>query len=150
MTIDELLVRWAAVRAGLLATAGKFTEADLDYVPVAGGNSVAQLLLHIAHEEEGEIRYGITRELAEWPPAFTHTEYPILERILAALEDTHGRTERWLRTLTDADLERTISAPWGQEYRLADMLWHVLEHEIHHRGELSLILGLLGREGLDA
>jgi uncharacterized damage-inducible protein DinB len=30
------------------------------------------------------------------------------------------------------------------------MLWHVVEHEIHHRGELSLILGLLGREGLDA
>jgi uncharacterized damage-inducible protein DinB len=29
------------------------------------------------------------------------------------------------------------------------IIWHVLEHEIHHRGELSLILGLLGREGLD-
>jgi uncharacterized damage-inducible protein DinB len=25
----------------------------------------------------------------------------------------------------------------------------VLEHEVHHRGELSLIHGLLGREGLD-
>jgi len=25
-----------------------------------------------------------------------------------------------------------------------------MEHEIHHRGELSLILGLFGREGLDA
>jgi len=30
------------------------------------------------------------------------------------------------------------------------MLMHTLEHEIHHRGELSLILGLLGRKGLDA
>jgi uncharacterized damage-inducible protein DinB len=29
------------------------------------------------------------------------------------------------------------------------VIWHVLEHEIHHRGELSLIHGLLGREGLD-
>ena len=31
-----------------------------------------------------------------------------------------------------------------------DMLWHVLEHEIHHRAELSLTLGLLGHEGLNA
>jgi len=30
------------------------------------------------------------------------------------------------------------------------MLWHTIEHEIHHRGELSLTLGLLGRAGLDA
>ncbi|MCE5207568.1 MAG: DinB family protein [Chloroflexi bacterium] len=30
------------------------------------------------------------------------------------------------------------------------MLRHTLEHEIHHRGELSLTLGLLGHKGLDA
>jgi uncharacterized damage-inducible protein DinB len=30
------------------------------------------------------------------------------------------------------------------------MVWHVMEHEIHHRGELSLLLGMLGHEGLDA
>jgi uncharacterized damage-inducible protein DinB len=30
------------------------------------------------------------------------------------------------------------------------MILHVIEHEIHHRGELSLKLGLLDREGLDA
>jgi uncharacterized damage-inducible protein DinB len=30
------------------------------------------------------------------------------------------------------------------------MIGHLIEHEIHHRGELSLILGLLGREGLNA
>jgi uncharacterized damage-inducible protein DinB len=33
---------------------------------------------------------------------------------------------------------------------MLEMLGHILEHEIHHRGELSLILGLLGREGLNA
>ena len=30
------------------------------------------------------------------------------------------------------------------------MIEHMIDHEIHHRGELSLILGLLGREGLNA
>jgi uncharacterized damage-inducible protein DinB len=50
----------------------------------------------------------------------------------------------------DEDLEIEIEAQWGETYPLIDMIWHVMEHEIHHRGELSLILGLLGREGLDA
>jgi uncharacterized damage-inducible protein DinB len=30
------------------------------------------------------------------------------------------------------------------------MISHLLEHEIHHRSELSLILGMLGTDGLDA
>jgi uncharacterized damage-inducible protein DinB len=32
---------------------------------------------------------------------------------------------------------------------LRSIIWHVLEHEIHHRGELSILIGLLGREGLE-
>jgi uncharacterized damage-inducible protein DinB len=30
------------------------------------------------------------------------------------------------------------------------LLGHVLEHEVHHRAELSLILGMRGKQGLDA
>lgn len=60
------------------------------------------------------------------------------------------RTESYLRTLQDADLEREVVTPWYKRYTLSAMCWHVLEHEIHHRGELSFILGLLGHEGLNA
>ena len=37
----------------------------------------------------------------------------------------------------------------GETFSLQWIIWHVLEHEIHHRGELSFILGTLGRTGLD-
>jgi uncharacterized damage-inducible protein DinB len=30
------------------------------------------------------------------------------------------------------------------------MIDHIMEHEVHHRAELSLILGKLGREGFNA
>ena len=33
--------------------------------------------------------------------------------------------------------------------KLGWIIWHVLEHRSPHRGELWLILGLLGRDGLD-
>ncbi len=69
---------------------------------------------------------------------------------LSPMTEGNQRSESYLRTLNDADLDREIVTPWDQKYTLADMLWHLLEHEIHHRAELSLMLGLLGHEGLNA
>jgi uncharacterized damage-inducible protein DinB len=150
MNLNQLISRWKQVRAGLLTTIRSFSDEELAYAPYAGGWSVAQLMLHIAHEENGEIRYGITGELTAWPPEYRREDYPSIDAIEALLTQVHDRTEAYLETLNDADLERVINAPWGNSYPLTDMLWHVLEHEIHHRGELSLLLGLLGHEGLDA
>lgn len=150
MLVHEFIARWGHVRAGLLSTIEKFSEEELSYVPVQGGYSVAQLILHIAQEEAGEICYAITRELAEWPPVFPPEQYSSIESLITVLDEVHEHTESFLRTLKDADLGREIITPWDEQYILGDMLWHVLEHEIHHRGELSLTLGLLGHEGLDA
>lgn len=150
MKISELLDHWSRVREGLLATARKFSNADIEYVPFPNGYAVAQLLLHIAHEEAIEVQYGILREASEMPPAFSEAEYDTLDKIEAVLNETHTRTERFLQTLNDEDMDREIEAPWGARGTLSDFLWHVLEHEIHHRGELSLLLGLLGKQGLDA
>jgi uncharacterized damage-inducible protein DinB len=52
--------------------------------------------------------------------------------------------------MTDEALAAEVELAWGGTARPVDMLWHVIEHEVHHRGELSLLLGLLGRQGLDA
>jgi uncharacterized damage-inducible protein DinB len=150
MQVDEIVSHWATVRAGLLDTASKFSAADIEYVPFPEGYSVAQLLLHIAHEEVIEVHYGIMRELVEVPAPFPEQEYNSLERIEDVLKETHAKTEAYLRTLTDKDMDTRVETPWGTQDTRSNLLWHVLEHEIHHRGELSLMLGLLGKRGLDA
>jgi uncharacterized damage-inducible protein DinB len=150
MRINELIAHWEEVRAGLLTAIRKFSTQELDYVPFAGAYSVAQLILHIAHEEEGEVRYGITRELPVWPGEFTRSQCPSLEDMITLLTEVHQRTIDYLKTLQDAHFDLEITTPWGQKYTLANTFWHVIEHEIHHRGELSFILGLLGHKGLDA
>src|SRR5215213_6663348 len=100
MNAAELIRRWERVHAGLLTTIGKFADGELDYVPVAGGFSVAQLILHIAHEEQGEIHHGITHELAEWPAAFPRAEYRSVAALATVVGAVHARTETYLRTLT--------------------------------------------------
>jgi len=114
MTVNELITRWELVRSGLLSTIEKFSEKELDYVPVQNGYSVAQLILHIAHEEEGEIRYGITLELPGWPTEFSHTQYPSLMDLVSILTEVHQRTESYLRTLHDTDLEQKNVTPWDK------------------------------------
>ena len=147
---DLLLSNWAEVRAGLLATIDKFSDDELSSHPVPRAYSVAETMLHIANEEDGEIRFGITRELSEFPPPFDAQRYRDKPAIIGLLSDVHARTVTYLQGLNDGDLDGTVETPWDETHRQIELLWHVIEHEIHHRGELSLILGLLGRDGLDA
>jgi uncharacterized damage-inducible protein DinB len=150
LTASRLLESWTRVRAGLITTIEKFQERDLDFVPFPGSFSVRQIILHIAQEEYGEVQYGITRTIGAFPPAYEDAEYPTVASLQGLLDQVHDQTLLFLDGISDSDLERNVEAGWGGSYPLADMLGHVIEHEVHHRGELSLIHGLLGRDGLDA
>jgi uncharacterized damage-inducible protein DinB len=145
-----MIMHWENVRAGLLQTIDKFLDADLDFKPYPTGWSVRQIMLHIAHEEYGEFNYGILQTLDSFPPEYNLRDYPTIASIRALLEAVHAPVLDYLKTLPEDDLDRIIATPWGARYRLIEMMGHLLEHEIHHRAELSLTLGLLGREGLDA
>jgi uncharacterized damage-inducible protein DinB len=145
-----LLARWENVRAGLLAIIEKLGDNDLSFMSYPGAWSVQRLLLHIAQEEHGEFGYGITQTLTEFPPDYSPERYPTLATITALLAEVHAETTQYLNALSADDLERVIITPWGARAQLIELFDHIVEHEIHHRGELSLILGMLGREGLDA
>ena len=126
-----------------------FQEDELNFKPFESAWSVGEILLHIANAEEGWFRYAVTRELDEWPSGHTVENYPTFESINVLLKEVHTRTESFLSGLDPEDYHRMIGLPWNEQIHLGWIIWHVLEHEIHHRGELSLILGLLGREGLE-
>ena len=66
-----------------------------------------------------------------------------------ALAIVHQYTLQYLESLTVDDAEKVITVPWGETIPLPWIIRHVVEHEIHHRGELSVILGMFGREWLD-
>ena len=150
MYLQYLLSHWANVRASLVETIDKFLDDELDFKPFPTSWPVRQLMLHLAQEENGEFNYGITQTLAEFPPDYDSQDYLTRASIQALLASVHASTLAYLTTLVDADLSRIVITPWGPSYPLIEMLGHLIEHEIHHRAELSLILGILGREGLNA
>jgi uncharacterized damage-inducible protein DinB len=150
MSAAYLRDHWADVRSKLYDIMGRFEDRDLDFRPYASAWTVRELMLHVGHEEYGEVQHGITRELPEWPAEFDVAAYPSVASIQAKLGEVHARTMSLMGGLDDAAFGRTVETPWGAKDSLRALLGHVLEHEIHHRAELSLILGMLGRQGLDA
>ncbi len=150
MELEHLGSHWAAVRRGLVETVAKLNDGDLDVRPFPSSRTVRELLLHIAQEEIGERDHGIRQILPAFPDEFDSSRYPDVQSIQSLLEASHHATLDYLDSLAPADLSATVVTPWGPSYSRSEMLSHILEHEIHHRGELSLVLGILGREGLNA
>jgi uncharacterized damage-inducible protein DinB len=150
MDREKVIQIWDRLRRGLLDTIEKFNKEDLDFIPFEGSYSVREIFLHIAQEEYGEIQYGLTRKLDEFPAQFPVEEYTTTESLVTMLTKVHKETVDYLRSLDNEMLAGVLEAQWGERKPLIDFILHVMEHEIHHRGELSLILGLLGRAGLDA
>ena len=148
MNLNEIFSHWNQIHADTLAVLDKFTDDELRYIAYEGGMTVGLIFLHIADAEEGWFRVIVIPERDTWPSDFTLEKYPTIDAIKNLLVETHQKTMAYLETLTLDDLSRVVESQWGN-FSIRFIIWHVIEHEIHHRGELSLILGTLGREGLD-
>jgi uncharacterized damage-inducible protein DinB len=146
--LSDLFSHWDQIHQDTLAVIDGFSEAELVHTAYEGGWPVGQIALHIANAEDGWFRHIATKTYDEWPSNHTLENYPTKESIKALLAETHAKTMAYLGTLTIDDLGNEVESEWGN-FSIRFIIWHVIEHEIHHRGELSLILGTLGREGLD-
>jgi uncharacterized damage-inducible protein DinB len=72
--------------------------------------------------------------------------------LIAGLERTWQMIEEALARLTPADLGKVFPHPKGGNRPVRSLqwiIWHVLEHDIHHGGELSSILGAHGLAAVD-
>ena len=72
--------------------------------------------------------------------------------LVEALEDTWAMVESCLRRWTPDDLAVQFSRQrrtGTQTFTRSWVIWHLIEHDVHHAGEMSIILGSHGTRGLD-
>ena len=148
MKPNRIFKHWEQVRTDLYATIDMFNNDELIFTPFNGSWPVGQIMLHIADCEDNWLHGVVQHEFIPWI-VYNLADYPTKSAIIELLENAHKRTMAFFENLDENDLEKVFQTPNGESFTLEWIIWHVLEHEIHHRGELSLALGLLGREGLD-
>ena len=147
MRLSQLFSHWDQIHKVTLAVIDQFSLEELTFIPFPGGWSVGQIILHIADAEDGWFRTIVQKKYDSWPTGHTLADCPTKEDIKTLLVNVHNRTMEYLSALYLQDLDKVFESDWGR-FSLRFIIWHVLEHEIHHRGELSLILGILGKGGL--
>ena len=67
---------------------------------------------------------------------------------VAALAEAWNRDERemtaWVASLSDEELAAAVPVPWGSEYPLWQLIFHVLSHSTQQRTEAAVLLTRAG------
>ena len=153
MQTATLFNHWREVRQALLAALDQLSDNQLGFTPCKGLRSLGQTACHIAGAEEGWFRYCVTHEIDGWEAAdYKLEDFSTVADLKRLLSEVHARTEALFPADpvgAEAAMQRRVVLPWGTEVSIEDVVWHILEHEIHHRGEIFLELGLLSMEAPD-
>jgi uncharacterized damage-inducible protein DinB len=150
----ELLDSMRTVRKNTILIAEDIPEDKYGYRPAPESRSVAETLVHIAmlgrsahflHEEDRrpsleDFDFGtlISRSQAE-------EKRPRSKREIVDLLRTEGeRTAQWLAGLPETQLSEQVRQRGGASQSRFEMLLGTKEHEMHHRGQLTVIERMLG------
>jgi len=139
---------WHGVREGLLKRVRNLTLEQLAWRITPTSFSVAEIIRHIAWADDRAVSIVLGEQVSE------HTErtHSTLASMLADLAEQHDRKIKMLERLTLIDLQRRIVMLYGdgsgkgEEMTIWRYLFRHIDHEIHHRGQLSVYLKLMAQE----
>lgn len=146
MNAAEYFDHWAKIWRDLQLAVAMLQDEHLSFRPAERySRTVGDILRHIINVEQGWIHYVVRRSLKTWPEE-SADQLNTVRAIQAELARTHKESLEYLDTVPMDDFNRIVQVPGDGTPKLGWILWHVLEQQIHHRGELFLCLSLLGME----
>lgn len=138
------------VRKRLLRKLESLSDEEIDYTPDERKiETIGTLLLHIAAVEWGWIFGDIDDkevDFEKWKHAFAlipDIDIPQLkeqgkEFYMNRLSDVREEVHQRLKELKDDDLDRIVSSE-GKKYSIEWILFHLIEHEAIHVGQISVL-----------
>jgi uncharacterized damage-inducible protein DinB len=134
---------WANRR--LLKVASQLTPEQFTQAVAGGHGSIRNTLVHVLSAEWGWLsRCGGP----ERGPALRPDAFPTVDSLADAWRRVEGQMREFWSTLQDQDLGRSVEYvnPRGERRSMAleELMRHGAYHGVHHRGQVALLLRLLG------
>src|SRR5579883_50501 len=143
MTIAELYPYWNDAHEEFLLELEFIDEDHWNDKPAhLGGGSIRQLVLHLIEAE----RYWIGQIAQGGPsPEIRGSDFPTKASLIEGLNATREATIRYLDVLKYEGLRAVRTIPADPENNIPEanmtiawIIWHVMEHEIYHWGQIAL------------
>ncbi|MFI5271694.1 MAG: DinB family protein [Ktedonobacterales bacterium] len=151
-TLTTIYTQWKAHQDRLAAALAPLTAEQLALRAAPGLRSIGENATHIVAVRAGWFTYTLGEDGGPDVKAYTGWYEPEGPARTAA-EFVEGLDRTWqlmagcLARWSPADMHQTFPDEHkGVQVQLsrAWIIWHVLEHDLHHGGEVSLILGIHG------
>ena len=142
-TIHPFLRYFDNVRERTLRVARCIPADKVDWSYAKGKFTLGDLLRHLAVAERymwAENVQGLPSRVSSHGPELA-AELPA---IFALMERLHAESMAIFAALSDEQLARKCVTPGGAEIATGKWLRAMVEHEIHHRGQIYIYLGILG------
>ena len=155
-TLDVIYKNWGNYQEKLRNCIAPLTNEQLSLQPAPHMWPIAQLVQHIISVRAGwfsgtlQDDDKVMSEYMDWGQRESPERSAV--EMVRALDETWAFIEARLQRWTPDDCAKTFPDEWdGQTYEVSRswVIYHVLEHDLHHGGEVSLILGMNGLETIN-
>ena len=155
-TLDVIYESWRGYDQKLCTSVAPLTNEQLALQPAAHMWPLGQILQHIISVRAGWFNGTLQEndeamnEYMEWGQRGSPERSA--EELVRGLNATRAFIESCLQRWTPSDCAKTFPDEWdGQVYHVSRswVIYHVMEHDLHHGGEVSLILCMNGLRTLD-
>ena len=158
LPIPQFYPGWEIYQQKLIAAIAPLTAENLEVRAEPHLWSVSIIVRHIIgararwfHEwmEEGSDSDDM-RKFLGWDD--DTNAHPLASELVLGLAATWQIIHSALQRRTTADMDQLFHNPWNParpDRTRQWIIWHVLEHDIHHGGEVSIILGAHGLAAID-
>jgi uncharacterized damage-inducible protein DinB len=137
---DVFFRRWTSIHSKTLGFMAAIPEELLGFTPQQGYRTVEEMVRHLLATEQAIIG-GLENGDFRWSEAEEAMRVIPWRSLAMVATDLDARLAAVAGSSSDEWLEE--SGP-GSVLSRGEWLWQLLEHEVHHRGQLSLMLRLGG------
>jgi uncharacterized damage-inducible protein DinB len=143
--IDSFLSYFENIRKRTMRVVRGMPAEKLEWRHTEGVFSMGDLARHVAATERYTFAENVFGRPSRYPGCGTDLADGI-DNVIGFMEKMHAQTVEILKPMTPEDLARSGLTPQGTPAPAGALLRAMIEHEVHHRGEMYVYLALAGVE----